>query len=269
MAEEVFKSFHDYQSKYKPFLDKKPDVTFDEKNWFKYELFRGELDFPRKAPNEKTLKKCPFMIKKIVVHDKDRFAELKNFIIQVMEFQKSVKVPAFLKVFEVCDNSENYTIILTQKDHKKTLADQHTEEEFISHEIEILSLLRAITKFYYQMKQEDIFEAFVNFNYPLKHLCPEIIYLYEKKNKNFPDAVDDLRVVMKVDMLMFEKNQNGEKFDKTMFHLNELKSLVVKYLKNNKLKQIGTCSKNLCRKLHDEAGIKWRDPHSSSFQGRL
>lgn len=262
MAEEPFKAFSDYQAKYKH-LEHNPDqkLSFDSP-LLKYEVFRGEFEVTRKHPNELTTKKCAFLIKRILVHDKDQFQVLNDFIVQVFEFQKAVKVPAFLKLVEASKN--DYTLYLVQKDHKKTLAEH--EHEFVSTEIEALSILRSITKFYYQMKQEDIFEAFVNLSFPLRHLSRDLIYAFEKKNKDFPDAEDDHRVIIKVDMLAFErvdKNQKvPEKVDKTTFHLAELKGIVQHYLDKNRL---GTCSKNLLRKIGIENVskgdniIKWRE----------
>ena len=266
MSEEPFKAFSEYQAKYKH-LEHHPDpkLSFDNPSLLKYEVFRGELEVQRKPPNESTTKKCAFLIKRIIVHDKDQFQDLKNFIVQVFEFQKAVRVPAFLKLVEASKNDN--TLYLVQKDHKKTLAEN--EKKFVSTEIEVLSILRSITKFYYQMKQEDIFEAFVNFSFPLRHLNQDLIYAFEKKNKDFPDAEDDQRIIIKVDMLAFErvdKNQKvPEKVDKTTFHLAELKGIVRRYLDKNRLKHCGTCSQNLLRKIgiedvsKGENIIKWRE----------
>jgi len=247
MAEPQFNDYSIYEKTYKNYI--KPSLIKNHINneLLSYELYKVDL-----PPNGNSLKSS-YLIKTITFHNKEKLLEFEEFLMKLRQFQKTAKIKGFLKVHETFQK-EN-TIILVQKDHLHLLSDQENNKNFTWNEIDIFNLLRTIIKFYYQMKQEDIFESFVGLSVPLKRLSTDLIFFYEKNHKTVKGSSEDQRYILKIDMMAFDPNMSLEKCDKTTFHLKELELLIQKYF--GKVKKLGPCSRNLLRKIDGE-NLLWR-----------
>jgi len=137
---------------------------------------------------------------------------------------------------------------LVQRNYGKSLMEFKKELS----ELETFILVKQIIKFYFQMKQEDMFKEFVENQFPLKKLDPELMFYYRRvPNEGLT------RYKFKMDMLMFENKVESEgKLDATTFHLKELENMIRELFMplGNK---IGVCGRNLMRLLGDNC--KWKE----------
>ena len=188
-----------------------------------------------------------FFLKRITFKIPNQLLNFESFLKKFLDFQNTTKVPGLLRLHHVYKHEDS--LYLIQRNYKLVL---HAKKE--QTELETLIVAKEIAKFYFQMKQDDMFQEFVENPFPLRKLDPELIFYYRKVPKNTSKSSLE-RYKLRVDLLMFDNKENSEgKLNGATFHLKEFERIIRDLYKP--LVRISVCGRSLLRIMGPECHWK-------------
>ena len=189
-----------------------------------------------------------FFLKRITFKSPDQLLLFESFLKKFLDFQNTTKIPGLLRLHHVYKHEDS--LYLIQRNYGTPLGRTKKEPT----ELETLIVAKEMAKFYFQLKQDDMFQEFVENPFPLKKLDPELIFYYRKVPKNTSKTSLE-RYKLRVDLLMFENKEKSEgKLNGATFHLKELEMIVRDLYKQ--LGRISVCGKSLLRIMGPECHWK-------------
>lgn len=189
-----------------------------------------------------------FFLKRLTFKSPDQLILFETFLKKFLDFQNTTKVPGLLRLHHVYKHEDS--IYLIQRNYRLLLSHEKKDQT----EMETLIVAKEIAKFYFQIKQDDMFQEFVENPFPLKKLDPELIYYYRKVPKNSSKSSLE-RYKLRVDLLMFDNKEKSEgKLNGATFHLKELEGIIRDLYKPVGRKSV--CGRSLLRILGPECHWK-------------